>query len=208
MISRLPKGARKGIVLAHGRGGTAQDILSLMDHAALPEVAAVAPEAPDNSWWPTSFLAPTYQMEPFVQPAIAAMEEGIDRLLQAGIARDQIWIGGFSQGAGLALETYARKGDGLAGVFAFSGALIGTADADGVNDMGYPEKSFQYAGKRTGRAWLSCHQRDPHIPLRRVEDSAAVLRALGTEVDLEIFPGAGHGVMRQDISALRRALNG
>lgn len=208
MISRLPKGARKGIVLAHGRGGTAQDILSLMDHAALPEVAAVAPEAPDNSWWPTSFLAPTDQMEPFVLPAIAAMEEGIDRLLQAGIARDQIWIGGFSQGAGLALETYARKGDGLAGVFAFSGALIGTADADGVNDMGYPEKSFQYDGKRTGRAWLSCHQRDPHIPLRRVEDSAAVLRALGTEVDLEIFPGAGHGVMRQDISALRRALNG
>lgn len=208
MISRLPKGARKGIVLAHGRGGTAQDILSLMDHAALPEVAAVAPEAPDNSWWPTSFLAPTDQMEPFVLPAIAAMEEGIDRLLQAGIARDQIWIGGFSQGAGLALETYARKGDGLAGVFAFSGALIGTADADGVNDMGYPEKSFQYGGKRTGRAWLSCHQRDPHIPLRRVEDSAAVLRALGTEVDLEIFPGAGHGVMRQDISALRRALNG
>ncbi len=208
MISRLPRGARKGIVLAHGRGGTAQDILSLMDHAALPEVAAVAPEAPDNSWWPTSFLAPTDQMEPFVLPAIAAMEEGIDRLLQAGIARDQIWIGGFSQGAGLALETYARKGDGLAGVFGFSGALIGTADADGVNEMGYPEKSFQYKGKRTGRAWLSCHQRDPHIPLRRVEDSAAVLRSLGTEVDLEIFPGAGHGVMRQDISALRRALNG
>ena len=35
------RNATAGIVLLHGRGGSAADILSLMDHAALPQVADI-----------------------------------------------------------------------------------------------------------------------------------------------------------------------
>jgi predicted esterase len=67
--------ARAGIVLAHGRGGSAADILGLLAHAALPDVAAIAPEAPGQSWWPTSFLAPMARMEPFVATGLAALRD-------------------------------------------------------------------------------------------------------------------------------------
>lgn len=203
------RGATAGIVLLHGRGGTAADILSLMSHAALPDVAAIAPEAPGNSWWPTSFLAPAAQMEPFVDRALDGVGRAIDALRADGIPAGRIWLAGFSQGACLAAEAYARSGEGLAGLFAFSGALVGTSDAEGAAQpdlYGHRPKAFDYAGRREGRVWLSVHERDPHIPLARVRDSAATFTALGAAVETRVFPGAGHGVMHDDIAALRRYL--
>jgi phospholipase/carboxylesterase len=198
-------------VLAHGRGGSAGDILGLLAHAGLPDVAAIAPEAPGNSWWPTSFLAPSAQMEPFVVAGIGAMRSAIEALRAEGLAREHIWLGGFSQGACLALETFAREGEGLAGVIALSGGLVGTADAGGpgVTELyGHAPKRFDYQGSRAGGdVWISVHQRDPHIPLARVEESVAVLTALGASVQSRVYPGAGHGVLADDIAALRTRLN-
>lgn len=203
--------ATAGVVMLHGRGGSAGDILSLLNHAGLPDVAALAPQAPGNSWWPTSFLAPTSQMEPFVAKGIAAVAEGLHRLEEEGIPRNRLWILGFSQGACLALEAFARAGEGLAGVFAFSGGLVGTADRGAATPAlyGHGDKALDYSGRREGaRVWLSVHDHDPHIPLQRVTDSAAALRAMGATVDLHRHPGAGHGVMQADSAALRAALNG
>lgn len=208
MKLHLPQGASAGIVLLHGRGGSADDILSLLDHAGLPRVAAAAPEAPGHSWWPTSFLAPSAQMAPHVQRGLAAVDEGVAALEAHGLARQDIWLAGFSQGACLALEAYARHGEGLAGVFAFSGGLVGTDDEGGADPAlyGHGGKRFDY-GPATGKVWVSVHQSDPHIPLKRVQDSADVLRRLGADVQIQIHPGAGHAVMHSDIAALRAALN-
>ncbi|MDR7124927.1 dienelactone hydrolase family protein [Pseudotabrizicola sp. 4114] len=210
MIARLPQGARQGLVMLHGRGGSAADILSLLDHAALPDVAAVAPEAPGNSWWPSSFLAPAAQMEPFVQRGLASVANAVATLEQAGLARSSIWFCGFSQGACLALEAFARQGIGLAGVLALSGGLVGTGDQGSASPAryGHADKSLTYPGRRQGQVWLSVHARDPHIPLKRVQDSADALRDLGATVEVQVYPGAGHAVMRDDIAALRRHLNG
>jgi phospholipase/carboxylesterase len=201
-----------GIVLAHGRGGTARDILGLIAAAGLTDVAAVAPEAPEQSWWPTSFLAPTAVVAPFLDRAIAAMAQGVAELEAQGLPRDRIWLGGFSQGACLALETFARSGGGLAGVFAFSGGLLGTADKNDVADdalYGHCAKMFNYNERRDGaRVWLSVHEVDPHIPLKRVKDSADALRGLGARVDAMIYPGAGHRVMPDDLAALQRWIRG
>ena len=205
-----PKNATAGIVLLHGRGGSATDILSLMAHAALPDIAAIAPEAPGNSWWPTSFLAPSAQMEPFVTRALAQVTDAIATLHSDGIPPDRIWLAGFSQGACLASEAYARMGEPLAGLLAFSGGLIGTGDAEGTPTealYGHRPKRFDYAGRRKGKVWLSVHERDPHIPLQRVQDTATTLAALGATVETNVHPGAGHGVMRDDLSALRRYVN-
>ncbi len=66
---------------------------------------------------------------------------------------------------------------------------------------------LDYAGSRQGQVWISVHERDPHIPLKRAQDSAAALRAMGAEVTAQIYAGAGHAVMRDDIAAMRRFLN-
>lgn len=203
---------RAGIVLAHGRGGSAADILGLLAHAALPDVAAIAPEAPGRSWWPTSFLAPMAQLEPFVAAGLVAFREAVARLEAEGLPRDRIWLAGFSQGACLALESFARDGAGLAGVFGMSGGLVGLGDAPGGPQpalYGHAPKRFDYPGRRDGaQVWISVHQRDPHIPLQRVQDSAAALKAMGAAVETRVYPGDGHGVMPDDLAALRGRMNG
>jgi predicted esterase len=204
--------ARAGIVLAHGRGGSAADILGLLAHAALPDVAAIAPEAPGQSWWPTSFLAPMAQMEPFVAAGLAALRDAVAMLEAEGLPRNRIWLAGFSQGACLALESFARDGAGLAGVFGMSGGLVGRGDAPGgpqATLYGHTPKRFDYPGRRDGaQVWISVHQRDPHIPLHRVQDSAAALTAMGATVETRIYPGEGHGVTQDDLAALRARING
>jgi predicted esterase len=211
VIRRGPgSGAAKGVVALHGRGGSGADILSVLDAAGLPGIAGIAPEAPGTSWWPTSFLAPSAQMEPFVTRAVAVATAAVAALESEGIPRSGIWLAGLSQGAGLALETFARAGEGLAGVLAFSGGLVGTADAPGEPDpalYGQRPKRFDYPGRRDGaQVWLSVHDRDPHIPPRRVQETAEVLAALGATVETHIVAGAGHGLFPEDLDSLRRYL--
>ncbi|MEM8630320.1 MAG: dienelactone hydrolase family protein [Pseudomonadota bacterium] len=204
--------ARLGIVLVHGRGSSATAILDLLGHLGLPDIAAAAPEAPGSSWWPTSFLAPTAEMEPFVGAGFQAVGAAVENLLADGLTRDRIAIMGFSQGACLALEYAVRKGTGLHSVFGLSGGLVGTADA-GTRPLeelyGFADKTFDYDTDLSGLpVYLGCHEKDPHIPLKRVQDSAAAFAALGADVEAQIFPGAGHGVMMEEIAAMRGRLNG
>ena len=205
--------ARHGLVLLHGRGGTGADILSLLTRAGLPDVAARAPEAPGNSWWPTSFLAPAAQMEPFVQAGLAAVAQAVADLRAGGLPLSRVWVAGFSQGACLALEYAARSAatEGVAGAFGFSGGLVGTGDAAGGADpvlFGNRPKLFDYPGSLAGaQVYLSLHEDDPHIPASRAAQSADVLRSLQANVETRVFAGAGHAVMREDIAALRQRLN-
>ncbi|MCU0815469.1 MAG: dienelactone hydrolase family protein [Cypionkella sp.] len=208
MISHLPEGAKTGVIFLHGRGGSAWEGRALLDHAGLSTVALAAPQAAGQSWWPTSFLAPAARMQPPLLAALDRVEEALGLLRHFGLPPEQIWLMGFSQGACLALEAYARMGCDLAGVLAFSGGLVGQEDTGTPSPAlyGHADKTFAYPGERPGRVWLSVHEQDPHIPLKRVQDSAATFRALGAKVDLRLYPGAGHAILPDDITALRQAL--
>lgn len=205
-----PGRARTGLVLLHGRGASAAGILDLGAALGLPDVALVAPEAPGRSWWPTSFLAPTAQMAPFVERGLAAVEAAIATLTDAGLPRDRIALAGFSQGGCLALEHAARRG-GLRAVFGLSAGLVGTADAPGPATgalFGHGPKRLDYDTRLAGMPVLiAVHERDPHIPLARAQDSAETFRGLGAEVTLQVSPGAGHSVTAEGVAAMRAVLN-
>ncbi len=206
-----PAKAHLGLVMLHGRGADAADILGLVDALGLPDIAAVAPEAPARSWWPTSFLAPSAQVEPHLERGLAAIDAAIAELEAGGLTRDRIALGGFSQGACLALEYAARRGGEFHAVLGLSGALVGTGDAEGEpldSLYGFAPKQFEYTPRLHGvPVYLGCHERDPHIPLARVWETEAVLAGLGARVDANIHPGEGHGVTAEDVAALRRYLN-
>lgn len=206
-----PARAAIGLVLLHGRGADAAGMLGLADALALPETALIAPEAPGQSWWPTSFLAPADQMAPWIERGLAAVEEAVQTLVHDGLSRDRIAVLGFSQGGCLALEYGARQGQGLKGVFGLSAGLVGQADAAGAADQalyGFADKRFDYTSDLQGTAVvIGCHEQDPHIPLKRAKDSAALFETLGARVTLTVHPGAGHSVMREDVSVLRAVLN-
>ena len=188
----------------------AADILGLGQALALPEIAMAAPEAPGNSWWPTSFLAPAETMEPYVAAGIEAIDGAIEALVAEGLDRDRIAIGGFSQGACLALEYAARKG-GVTAVFGLSGGLVGTSDAEGgplAELYGFGPKSFDYGADLSGvPVLLEVHERDPHIPLARVKRSAQVFEGLGATARVEVLPGAGHGIGQGGVAFIRGILN-
>lgn len=209
-----PRGpaARGGLVLLHGRGGTAVDIAGLATMIGAGDVAIAAPQAAGQSWWPTSFLAPLAALDPWLTSALGAVARAIATLEADGIARRDIALAGFSQGACLALEAAARGGGPLRAVLGLSGGLVGTAEVPGaVPDpalYGHRAKSLDYGPARLDGvpAYLGCHAQDPHIPAARVRDSAAALRALGAEVTQHLHPGPGHGLTEQDLAAARAIL--
>ena len=202
--------ARMGLVLVHGRGGSAADILGLGAALGLPDLALIAPEAPGRSWWPTSFLAPMGSMEPHVRAGMEAVDAAIATLEAEGLTRDRIALAGFSQGGCLALEYGARRG-GLAAIFGLSAGLVGTSDAMGgplPALYGYPDKRLAYDTDLTGLpVTITVHEQDPHIPLKRARDSVTAFRGLGADVELHVAPGAGHGITDAGLAAMRRVLN-
>jgi predicted esterase len=54
--------------------------------------------------------------------------------------------------------------------------------------------------------FLGCSDVDPHIPLARVQETAAVLGRLGAAVDTRIYPGMGHTVNDDELSAVQALL--
>ena len=203
--------ARVVLVMAHGRGGSPDDMLRLAEHLALPDAAFLAPEAAGGSWWPASFLAPIADNEPGLSSGLGVFRALIGQLQDSGIGTDRIVLMGFSQGACLALEYAARSGRVFRGVVGLSGGLVGTGEADGpATDAlyGHAPKRFDYdASLPGGSVFLGCHERDPHIPLARVHESEKVFARLGSAVTVKLLPGAGHGIVEEEVRALRGLYN-
>ena len=199
------------LILMHGRGGAPEDMLGLGAHLALPDVAVLAPEAAGNSWWPASFLAPLEANEPGLSSGLAVVAMLLDDLVDRGIGPERIVLGGFSQGACLAVEAAARLARPFHTVAVLSGALVGTGEKNAAphDDLyGHGSKTFDYSGRLDDvPILLGCHERDPHIPLARVRESATVLAEMGGAVETMILPGPGHGLVAEEAAWLRAHLN-
>lgn len=203
--------ARVAMIALHGRGGGPEDMLSLAEHLGLPEIAVFAPAASGNSWWPDSFLAPRAANEPGLSSALGAVGAVSRKLDAEGFGPERTVVLGFSKGACLALEYAARVGQPLACAAGLSGGLVGTGDNDGPPDpalYGHRDKVFDYSGGLNGTpVFLGCHERDPHIPLARLRKTEDVFTRLGADMTTHVYPGSGHGVVEDEIKALRTILN-
>lgn len=185
------------MVMLHGRGATAESILSLAQALDASDFAYLAPQAGGNSWWPQSFLATIAHNEPGISSAMEAVEEVLRQTAAAGIPPERTLLLGFSQGACLATEFAARHARRYGGVAALSGGLIGP---DGT--------PRDYAGSLEGTpVLLGCSDIDPHIPARRVRESDEVLRMLGGEVTMRLYPGMGHLINEDEIAAVKGMMN-
>ncbi len=181
--------ARAAMVMVHGRGATAEDILELAVELNRTGFAYLAPQAANNSWYPQSFLAPIASNEPWLSSALDRLSTVLQRVEEGGIPRERTILLGFSQGACLALEFAARHAQRYGGVVALSGGLIGP---DGT--------PRDYPGSFAGTpVFLGCSDRDPHIPKERVQQSAEVLRRLGADVTMRLYPNMGHMVNQDEI---------
>jgi predicted esterase len=188
--------ARVAMVMIHGRGATAESILSLADELAQPDFAYLAPQAAGNTWYPNRFLAPIASNEPYLSSALAMINEVLERLSEAGISPEQAILLGFSQGACLALEFAARHARRYGGVAGLSGGLIGP-----------DETARDYPGSLADTpVFLGCSDVDFHIPKERVLHSADVFRGLGGEVTVKLYPNVGHTINQDELEAVRHMM--
>jgi predicted esterase len=185
------------VVLLHGRGSSAEDILGLGSALQLPNVAYLAPQAAGHTWYPLSFLAPRKANEPYLSSALNKVESVIRTLEQSGFGRERIVVGGFSQGACLATEFVARHPARYGGLIAFTGGLIGPPGSL------QSSPSAELAGTP---ALLSSGDPDPHVPWARVEESAAIFSTMGAAVTTKRYPGRPHTVTQEELELARNFL--
>lgn len=189
--------AKKALIMLHGRGATAEDILSLRSYLPVDDFYIVAPQATNCTWYPYSFLAPPAQNEPWLSSALKLVGDIVTNIEKAGIASSHIHLLGFSQGACLTLEFATRHARAWGGVVALTGGLIG--------DTLYPQ---HYVGHFAGtRLLMTNSQNDPHVPLARSEASKAQLEKMGANVHLAVYPGRPHTILMEELQLATQLLS-
>ncbi|HEX2848060.1 MAG TPA: dienelactone hydrolase family protein [Chitinophagaceae bacterium] len=186
---KKPEEAKKALIMVHGRGGSAADILSLAQHLDVKDYALLAPQAAQHSWYPYSFLALPSDNEPALSSALSALDKAVKEAEAAGISKEHIYFLGFSQGACLALEFVARNAAKYGGVIAFTGGLIG--------DKIY-EENYKGDFKQTP-VFIGTSDPDPHVPVDRVLASTAVFRKMNASVLERVYPVMGHTITAEEI---------
>jgi phospholipase/carboxylesterase len=189
--------AKKVLLMMHGRGSSAQDILSLTRYLEADDFAFIAPQATQNTWYPYSFLAPLAQNEPGLSSALDVVKSIVTRLqAELGFAYRDIYLLGFSQGACLTLEYVARNPQRFGGVFGLSGGLIGPEGT-------LPEKEGDLAQTPI---FLGCSDLDSHIPKDRVLESEHVLGGMNARVLTKLYKNFGHTVNDDELKIVNRMI--
>jgi phospholipase/carboxylesterase len=184
------------VILLHGRGASADSILSLGGYLNVDGYALLAPQATNHTWYPNSFLAPVVNNEPWLSSALALVKELVADVQSAGIAQENIFFVGFSQGACLTLEFAMRNAAKYGGIAAFTGGVIGNK----INTDNY---SGDFGG---APVFLGSSDPDPHIPVERVYATSNLLKNRNADVTEKIYPNMGHTISEDEIAIVNRLI--
>jgi len=190
--------AQKALIMLHGRGAGANDILSIARYLNVSDFALVAPQAEGRTWYPYSFLAPINENEPFLSNSLKTVSQVVASVEENGIKRENIYFLGFSQGACLTLEYTSRNADKYGGIIAFTGGLIG--------DQVY-ENHYTGDFKNTP-IFVGTSDPDFHVPVERVNDSEELLKRMGAAVTKKIYPDMGHTISQDEIDIVNALIFG
>jgi predicted esterase len=192
--------ATGALVLLHGRGGSAQEMLTLARdlHPSSPAgLAWLVPEAAGRLWYPFSLLEKVERNRPALNSALALVKRVMEKIAAANLAPERVVLLGFSQGASVALEFAARNPQRYGAIIALSGALLGPE--------GTPR---DYEGSLAGTPLFLGHgDSDPNLPKRRVDETATVFERLGAMVTKRVYAGLGHALSPDEIVAAREIID-
>lgn len=197
----LPHGAevedaQSLVVLLHGRGASAESMLPLAEVLAPGSARFLIPQAALNRWYPQTAFGPLEANEPDLSSALGVIHTVVTQAHGHGFSDQQIFFGGFSQGACLAAEYVARNATQYGGLFLFSGALIGP-----------PGMVRNYPGSFDNMpVFIGGSDVDPWVSHGLMEDTAHVFEQLGADVDFRTYTGMAHTVNQDEIDAVRAML--
>ena len=186
----------KVLIMLHGRGGSAEDILSISGYLNVDDFTLLALQATNHTWYPYSFLAPPKENEPWLSSALDLLKELVADLYSKNIPAENIYFVGFSQGACLTLEFVTRNANRYGGVAAFTGGLIG--------DKIYPE-NYKGHFNRTP-IFIGSSNPDPHVPVERVYATTNILKSMGADVTEKIYNNMGHTINQDEIETANKII--
>lgn len=191
MLQPRSEQLKRLLVLLHGYGSDGADLIALGQYwsGMLPDTLFVAPNAPapcainpaGYEWFPLQTDRTISRVEgaPVAREAIVRFL--VDLWSQTGVgARDTLLVG-FSQGAMMALHTGLSLDEEVAGIVAFSGALI-------------PPPGLEAGGGPRPPVAILHGDLDDVVDPQLSREAAETLTALGLEVSYFRSPTAGHGI--------------
>lgn len=185
--------AKAAMIMVHGRGALAKGMFPLADQFAQPDFHYIAPQAQHHTWYPHSFLEPRKKNEPGISSGLQMLHDLLKSIVEAGIPKENIILLGFSQGACLATEFAARHPQKLGGVVALSGGLIGPM----INNDHYS------GSMKHTPVFIGCSDNDPHVPIKRIDETETVFEKLNANVNKQIYKGMGHTIIEEEIKEVR-----
>lgn len=192
LIRLGPPAARERLVLLHGWGADADDLLDLGQLLGGPGVSVVALQAPlphpagtGRQWY--DLQQPGWPQLPVARDRLRQRLEALD----AELSLRRTVLLGFSQGAAMALDVATA-----AGALPVAG-LIGCS--------GYPHPDWTPQAGLASTVLLSHGRQDPVVPYQASEALQERLQAAGAAVDLLGFEG-GHAIDPNLFPAMRRYL--
>lgn len=193
---RSGEAAKQLVVLLHGYGSDGSDLIALAQHwqELLPDALFVSPNAHERI--PDSPAG--YQWFAIDVERLAALNGGgrLEGIMlarpviveflkalwaQTGLSAADTILGGFSQGAMMALHVGTSLDEQLMGIIGFSGAFI---EPDGFAD----------GNKARPPVCLVHGDMDQVVAPGLSERAAEQLRASGFEVNYHVSQGVGHGI--------------
>ncbi|MFP9114466.1 alpha/beta hydrolase [Flavobacterium sp. RHBU_3] len=179
----------KVLIMIHGRGASARDILSIANYLNTDGFTLVTPQAEGNTWYPLSFLAPPANNEPYLSASLQQVSDTVKQVLAEGVPAENIYFLGFSQGACLVSEYTARNATRYGGIVIYTGGLIG----DLVNTRNY---NGHFAGTPV---FIGTSNPDFHVPVERVQETVKIMEQMGASVTLKIYDGMPHTISQDEI---------
>lgn len=186
----------KALIMIHGRGGTAKDIMGLAEYLNVGDYLLIGPEASQNTWYPNSFIAPISTNQPKLDQALELINQTVELAKEKGIQSENIYFLGFSQGACLTLEYTSRNAQKYGGIVAFTGGLIGeelTRDHYNGDFENTP-------------VFIGTSDPDFHVPVERVQETTKLMRELGAQVEERIYPNMGHTITQEEIRIVNETI--
>ena len=178
------------MILVHGRGASAADIMTVgheLMHPGLcvPGAAGGGERVVSEPVHGTRSRA-TSRISP---RRLRCSSDGSDEVIDH-VPHERVILLGFSQGACLTLEFAARHAQRYGGVVGFSGGLIGP---DGT-PRDYP--GIVRTARRSSSAAATSIRTSPK---QRVVEAGDVLKRMGADVTVRLYPNMAHTVNADEI---------
>ena len=186
--------AKKIVILLHGRGGDAQDILNISNFIPNKDVSFIAVTANNNQWYPYPFTNSISSNQPYLSKSLEVIDELINYASKF-VSQDKIYVVGFSQGACLALHYIATNNVSIAQVIAFSGGLIGL------------EEELKITNKYNNNIFIGCSSNDPFINIDRVKITVDMFKKNDFNIKTLIYDANSHIISKDELNYLKQLLS-